>query len=435
VVPGVAVVLLCFAEPCMLYCAVLCWSDPATLAHIADVPDMDARDTDAAIDAAAGALPAWKSMLAKACTLMLVASLVGFMMSDVASSLSQERSAILMRWFNLIAANAEELAQLMTAECGKPITEARGEVAYGQPLRLLRARLCCSSILLHFSSIVLPFYRTSLPLHFSSIALPFYRTSLLLHLSSALLLCCFCASLSTSAPAPPSTALALLLALSTVLTCAGSGNSFIQWFAEEGKRAYGEVIPENMPNRRLLVCMPPPFVVRVHRPHTRRDAALPHGRCRSVLQVIRQPVGVCALITPWNFPLAMITRKVRALRTPSSLANSRARKHLRFELHVSMFAIVSKLLLHHPHPPSLSLSLSLSLTHTHTHTLPLFLSPFVLSRCWHRLAASHASSAPPTLPLSLHAPGCTCPRRRLLRRRQARERHSPQRAGTGAAGH
>jgi succinate-semialdehyde dehydrogenase/glutarate-semialdehyde dehydrogenase len=92
---------------------------------------------------------------------------------------------VLRRWFDLIVANTEDLAQLMTAECGKPIAEARGEVAYGA--------------------------------------------------------------------------------------------SFVEWFAEEGKRAYGEH-SEPGRDRRLLT--------------------------------IRQPIGVCAAITPWNFPLAMITRKV-----------------------------------------------------------------------------------------------------------------------------
>jgi len=92
----------------------------------------------------------------------------------------------LRRWFDLIVDNTEDLAQLMTAECGKPIVEARGEVAYGA--------------------------------------------------------------------------------------------SFVEWFAEEGKRAYGESIPSPAADRRLLT--------------------------------IRQPIGVCAAITPWNFPLAMITRKV-----------------------------------------------------------------------------------------------------------------------------
>jgi hypothetical protein len=99
---------------------------------------------------------------------------------------AKERATVLRRWYELIVANAEDLAQLMTAECGKPIAEARGEVAYGA--------------------------------------------------------------------------------------------SFVEWFAEEGKRAYGESIPSPASDRRLLT--------------------------------IRQPVGVCAAITPWNFPLAMITRKV-----------------------------------------------------------------------------------------------------------------------------
>ncbi|RDE51715.1 MAG: NAD-dependent succinate-semialdehyde dehydrogenase [Candidatus Accumulibacter meliphilus] len=136
--------------------------DPASGAAIADVPLMTAVETVRAIDAAAVALPEWRAKTAK------------------------ERAAALRRWFDLILENTEDLAQLMTAESGKPIVEARGEVAYGA--------------------------------------------------------------------------------------------SFVEWFAEEGKRAYGESIPSPAADRRLLT--------------------------------IRQPIGVCAAITPWNFPLAMITRKV-----------------------------------------------------------------------------------------------------------------------------
>jgi succinate-semialdehyde dehydrogenase/glutarate-semialdehyde dehydrogenase len=136
--------------------------DPASGAAIADVPLMTAAETARAIEAAAVALPAWQAKTAK------------------------ERAAGLRRWFELIIENTEDLAQLMTAECGKPIVEARAEVAYGA--------------------------------------------------------------------------------------------SFVEWFAEEGKRAYGESIPSPAGDRRLLT--------------------------------IRQPIGVCAAITPWNFPLAMITRKV-----------------------------------------------------------------------------------------------------------------------------
>jgi len=136
--------------------------DPASGVAIADVPLMTAAETGRAIEAAAVALPAWQAKTAK------------------------ERAALLRRWFDLIIENTEDLAQLMTAECGKPIVEARGEVAYGA--------------------------------------------------------------------------------------------SFVEWFAEEGKRAYGESIPSPAADRRLLT--------------------------------IRQPIGVCAAITPWNFPLAMITRKV-----------------------------------------------------------------------------------------------------------------------------
>ncbi|WP_299068056.1 NAD-dependent succinate-semialdehyde dehydrogenase [Accumulibacter sp.] len=136
--------------------------DPASGDPLGEVPLMGAAETTRAIGAAAAALPAWQAKTAK------------------------ERAAVLRQWFDLIVANAEDLAQLITAECGKPISEARGEVAYGA--------------------------------------------------------------------------------------------SFVEWFAEEGKRAYGETIPSPAADRRLLT--------------------------------IRQPIGVCAAITPWNFPLAMITRKV-----------------------------------------------------------------------------------------------------------------------------
>ena len=137
-------------------------NDPATGAKIVEVADLGAAETRRAIDAAARALPAWRSKTAK------------------------ERAAVLRRWFDLLVAHTDDLALLMTTEQGKPLAEARGEVAYGA--------------------------------------------------------------------------------------------SFIEWFAEEGKRAYGDVIPTVGADRRLLV--------------------------------IKQPIGVCAAITPWNFPIAMITRKV-----------------------------------------------------------------------------------------------------------------------------
>ena len=135
--------------------------NPATGETIAEVADLDAADTRAAIEAAAAALPAWSALTAKA------------------------RAVILRKWFELIMAAQEDLAQLMTAEQGKPLAETRGEVAYGA--------------------------------------------------------------------------------------------SFIEWFAEEGKRVYGDVIPSHAAGKRILV--------------------------------FRQPVGVVTAITPWNFPNAMITRK------------------------------------------------------------------------------------------------------------------------------
>ena len=136
--------------------------DPATGDLLGEVPEGGADEARRAIAAADAAWPAWRTRTAK------------------------DRAAILRRWFELILASSDDLATLITAECGKPLAEARGEVGYGA--------------------------------------------------------------------------------------------SFIEWFAEEAKRAYGETIPSPAGDKRLLT--------------------------------IRQPVGVCAAITPWNFPLAMITRKV-----------------------------------------------------------------------------------------------------------------------------
>ena len=136
-------------------------ANPVNGEVIAQVPDMKTADADAAVRAADDAWPAWRGMTAK------------------------QRGALLMAWHRLILAHRDDLARIMTAECGKPLAESRGEVDYGA--------------------------------------------------------------------------------------------SFVEWFAEEGKRVYGEVIPTPMTGRRLLT--------------------------------LRQPVGVCAMITPWNFPLAMITRK------------------------------------------------------------------------------------------------------------------------------
>ena len=137
-------------------------TDPATGLRLADVANCGAADADAAIDAANRAWPAWRAKTAK------------------------ERAAILMQWFRLLHQHADDLARIMTAEQGKPLAEARGEVVYGA--------------------------------------------------------------------------------------------SFVEWFAEEAKRVYGETIPTTDPAKRYLV--------------------------------IKQPIGVCAAITPWNFPIAMITRKV-----------------------------------------------------------------------------------------------------------------------------
>lgn len=136
--------------------------NPATGELLGMVPLMGMAETRRAVVAAEAAWPAWRSRTAK------------------------DRAAVLRKWFELIIANTEDLAQLMTAEQGKPLAEARAEVQYAA--------------------------------------------------------------------------------------------SFVEWFAEEGKRLYGETVPSPLADRRLVV--------------------------------LREPIGVCAAITPWNFPLAMITRKV-----------------------------------------------------------------------------------------------------------------------------
>jgi succinate-semialdehyde dehydrogenase / glutarate-semialdehyde dehydrogenase len=137
-------------------------NDPATGLKLADVANLGPADAEKAIAAANAAWGPWKNKTAK------------------------ERSIILRKWFDLLMANQDDLGRLMTAEQGKPLAEAKGEVAYGA--------------------------------------------------------------------------------------------SFVEWFAEEAKRVNGETLPQFDNNRRLMV--------------------------------LKQPIGVCAAITPWNFPLAMITRKV-----------------------------------------------------------------------------------------------------------------------------
>ena len=142
--------------------AVVTVRNPATGQVLGTVPDMAAGETARAIDAAQGALAGWSGRTAK------------------------ERGGILRAWYEQLMRHQEDLAVLMTAEQGKPLAEARAEIAYAA--------------------------------------------------------------------------------------------GFIEWFAEEGKRLYGELIPGHQPDKRLLV--------------------------------MRQPLGVVGAITPWNFPAAMITRKV-----------------------------------------------------------------------------------------------------------------------------
>ena len=136
-------------------------TNPATGETLATVPKMGAAETRRAIEAAKNAWAAWRRTPAK------------------------DRSALLRRWNDLIVENVDDLGKLMTAEQGKPLAEAKGEVLYAA--------------------------------------------------------------------------------------------SFIEWFAEEAKRVYGDTIPSPWNDRRLVV--------------------------------IKEPIGVCAAITPWNFPAAMITRK------------------------------------------------------------------------------------------------------------------------------
>ncbi|MCC6926204.1 NADP-dependent succinate-semialdehyde dehydrogenase [Novosphingobium sp.] len=136
-------------------------TNPATGEVLGTVPDCGAAETRRAIEAAEAAWPAWRARTGK------------------------ERAAILRKWFDLMMANQEELARILTMEQGKSLAEARGEIAYGA--------------------------------------------------------------------------------------------SFIEWFAEEAKRLYGDVIPGHLADKRIVV--------------------------------LKQPIGVTAAITPWNFPNAMITRK------------------------------------------------------------------------------------------------------------------------------
>ncbi len=137
-------------------------TNPATGEYLTAVPDAGAAETRRAIEAARVAQQAWRARTAG------------------------ERAKLLRRWYELLLANQEDLARLMTAEQGKPLAESRGEIVYAA--------------------------------------------------------------------------------------------SFLEWFAEEGKRIYGDMIPPHHADKRVLVA--------------------------------KEPIGVCAAITPWNFPAAMITRKV-----------------------------------------------------------------------------------------------------------------------------
>ncbi|BBO92110.1 NAD-dependent succinate-semialdehyde dehydrogenase [Desulfosarcina ovata] len=141
--------------------AIITVSNPADGSVLGSVPDMSHEEVTAAVETAATALPAWRRRTAA------------------------DRSQALRRWYDLVISNQADLAAIMTAEQGKPLTESSGEIAYAA--------------------------------------------------------------------------------------------SFIEWFAEEGKRVYGDTIPAQQPGTRIVVT--------------------------------KEPIGVCAAITPWNFPAAMITRK------------------------------------------------------------------------------------------------------------------------------
>jgi succinate-semialdehyde dehydrogenase / glutarate-semialdehyde dehydrogenase len=136
-------------------------TNPATGELLAQVPEMGATETRRAIAAAKTAWPEWRRKTAK------------------------DRAVLLRKWYDLMLANVDDLARIMTGEQGKPFAESKGEIAYAA--------------------------------------------------------------------------------------------SFIEWFAEEGKRVYGDTIPSPWNDKRLVV--------------------------------VKEPVGVCCAITPWNFPAAMITRK------------------------------------------------------------------------------------------------------------------------------
>ena len=137
-------------------------TNPSNNQLLAQVSNVSEADAEAAIAAAQAAFPAWAAKTAK------------------------ERATVMRTWFNLMIAHADDLAAIMTAEQGKPLAEAKGEVIYGA--------------------------------------------------------------------------------------------SFLEWFAEEAKRVSGDVMASTWTDKRIVV--------------------------------LKQPIGVCAAITPWNFPIAMITRKV-----------------------------------------------------------------------------------------------------------------------------
>ena len=227
-------------------------TDPATGLTLAQVANLGAIDAAAAISAAEKAWPAWRAKTAK------------------------ERGAILMKWFTLLHQHADDLARIMTAEQGKPLTEARGEVGYG------------ASFIEWFAEEAKRVYGETIPttdnnkrylvikqpIGVCAAITPWNFPIAMITRKVAPALAAGCPVVIKPAEQTPLSALALAEARGEVVY----GASFIEWFAEEAKRVDGSTIPTTDNNKRYIV--------------------------------IKQPIGVCAAITPWNFPIAMITRKV-----------------------------------------------------------------------------------------------------------------------------
>jgi len=257
-------------------------NDPATGAKLADVANLGAAEAEQAIAAANAALPAWRGKTSK------------------------ERSVLLRKWYDLLMANVEDLGRIMTAEQGKPFAEAKGEVMYGASFvewYAEEAKRVNGETLPQFDNtrrlIVIGSSRFDIhdpatgakladvanlgaaeaeqAIAAANAALPAWRgktskeRSVLLRKWYDLLMANVedLGRIMTAEQGKP-----LAEAKGEVMY----GASFVEWYAEEAKRVNGETLPQFDNTRRLIV--------------------------------IKQPIGVCAAITPWNFPLAMITRKV-----------------------------------------------------------------------------------------------------------------------------